>query len=157
MDSKQVERQIGRGWERAADIAPAKLAEARIQLHCALQLVADVGRKLADDADTEYLPAARGLATGLARGTRPCRAALGIGDLALHLTDAEGQPGTSLRRVSNSGPRNEGLIPMRLVSTVTMGAAGWLQPTTICCSRSSASTQRQSCSALNGYRACGPW
>lgn len=96
MDSKQVERQIGRGWERAVDIAPAKLAEARIQLHCALQLVADVGRKLADDADTEYLPAARGLATGLARGTRPFRAALGIGDFALHLTDAEGKPGKSL-------------------------------------------------------------
>jgi len=92
MDSKQVER----GWERAADIAPGQLAEARLQLHHALQLVADVGRKLADDADTEYLPTARGLATGLARGTRPFRAALGIGDLALHLTDAEGKPARSL-------------------------------------------------------------
>lgn len=96
MDSKQIERQIERGWECAADIAPGLLAEARVQLHHALQLVADVGCKLADDADTVYLPAAHGLATGLARGTRPFRAALGIGDFALHLADAEGEPARSL-------------------------------------------------------------
>ena len=92
MNAKEVQQ----GWEIAADIAPAQLAEARVQLHHALQLVADVGRKLAADVDTEYLPNARGLATGLARGSRPFRAALGIGEFALHLTDAEGKPAKSL-------------------------------------------------------------
>ena len=92
MNSNEVQQ----GWERAADIAPAQLGEARVQLHHALQLVADAGRKLAADADTEYLPAARGLATGVARGKGPFRAALGIGDFSLHLTDAEGKPQKSL-------------------------------------------------------------
>jgi hypothetical protein len=92
MNSNEVQQ----GWERAADVPPAKLAEARVQLHHALQLVADVGRKLATDADTEYLPATRGLATGTFRGKGPMRAALGIGDFALHLTDAEGKSQTSL-------------------------------------------------------------
>jgi hypothetical protein len=92
MNSNEVQQ----GWERAADIAPVPLGEARVQLHHALQLVADVGRKLAGDADTEYLPTTRGLATGMARGTRPFRAVLGIGDFALHLTDLEGKPLTSL-------------------------------------------------------------
>lgn len=87
---------VQQGWEVAADIAPAPLGEARVQLHHALQLVADVGRKLANDAETAYLPNARGLATGLARGRRPLRAALGIGEFAVHLTDAEGKPARSL-------------------------------------------------------------
>ncbi len=72
--TRQVERQLEQGWERAEDIAPAQLDEARVQLHHALQLVADVGRKLAADADTEYLPTARGFATGVARGKGPFRA-----------------------------------------------------------------------------------
>jgi hypothetical protein len=46
MNSNEVQQ----GWERAADIAPAQLGEARVQLHHALQLVSEAGRKLAADA-----------------------------------------------------------------------------------------------------------
>lgn len=92
MNSNEVQQ----GWERAADIAPAQLGEARVQLHHALQLVADAGRKLAADADTEYLPATRGLATGIARGKGAFRVALGIADFALLITDIEGKPQKSL-------------------------------------------------------------
>lgn len=92
MNSNEVQQ----GWERAADIAPAQLGEARVQLHHALQLVADARRKLAADADTEYLPATRGLATGIARGKGAFRVALGIADFALQITDIEGKPQKSL-------------------------------------------------------------
>jgi hypothetical protein len=92
MNSNEVQQ----GWERAADIAPAQLGEAREQLHHALQLVSEAGRKLAADAETDYLPTARGLATGIARGKGAFRVALGIGDFALHLTDIDGKPQKSL-------------------------------------------------------------
>lgn len=89
--------EVRQGWEHAEDVAPAQLSEARVQLHYALQVVADAGRKLAGDADTDFLPAARGLATGVARGTgMPFRVALGIADFALVVTDAEGKPGRRL-------------------------------------------------------------
>jgi hypothetical protein len=121
MDSRQVERQLERGWERAEDIAARELAEARVQLHHALQLLADVGRKLSDDADTEYLPTARGLATGLARGTRPFRAALGIGDFTLHLTDAEGKP---TRRLPLAGKTYAAAVTWLRAELDALGADG---------------------------------
>jgi len=84
------------GWQRAEDIAPAALADARAQLHHALQLVADAGRKLDAGSDTEYVGEARALATGLVRGTRPFRVGLAIGEFALLLTDRAGKVVRSL-------------------------------------------------------------
>src|SRR4029453_13443315 len=99
MNSNEVQQK----WVRAEDIAPKDLAEARIQLHHALQLVADAGRKLGPDGhtevppppplaepgpnpapagDTEFLLPAQGLATGEARGDGPFRVALGVADFA---------------------------------------------------------------------------
>ena len=114
-------RAIEQAWETAADVAPAQLAEARVQLHHALQLVADAGRKLADDADTEYLPNVRGLATGLARGSRPFRAALGIGDFALHLTDAEGK---SIRCLPLAGQTYTAAVTWLRAELDALGADG---------------------------------
>jgi hypothetical protein len=88
MNSNEVQQK----WIRAEDIPPKDLAEARIQLHHALQLVADAGRKLGFDGDTEFLPPAEGLGTEMARGKGPFRVALGIADFALHVTDRDGAP-----------------------------------------------------------------
>jgi hypothetical protein len=85
-----------RGWQRAEDIAAAALSDARAQLHHALQLVADAGRKLDAGPDTEYVAEASALATGLVRGTRPFRVGLAIGDFALLLTDRAGKVVRSL-------------------------------------------------------------
>jgi hypothetical protein len=87
MNSNEVQQ----GWVRAEDIAPAALVDARSQLHHALQLVADAGRKLANGADTEYVAEARALATGVVRGARPFRVGLSVGDLALLLTEPTGK------------------------------------------------------------------
>jgi len=84
-------KQLKQGWQRAEDIDPAILKDARAQLHHALQLVADAGRKLADGGDTEYLAEAGALATGIVRGTRPFRIALAVGDFALLVTDRDGK------------------------------------------------------------------
>ena len=84
------------GWQPAEDIAPAALADARAQLHHALQLVADAGRKLDAGSDTEYVAEARALATGVVRGTRPFRVGLAIGEFALLLTDHAGKMVKSL-------------------------------------------------------------
>jgi hypothetical protein len=88
MNSNEVQQK----WVRAEDVAPKDLAEGRIQLHHALQLVADASRKLGFDGDTEWIPAAQGLGTEIARGDGPFRVALGIADFALHLTDRDGNP-----------------------------------------------------------------
>ena len=87
MNSNEVQQK----WIRAEDIAPKDLAEARIQLHHALQLVADAGRKLGFDGDSEFLLPVQGLATDVARGEGPFRVALGIADFALHVTDRDGE------------------------------------------------------------------
>jgi hypothetical protein len=84
-------RTLGQSWQCAEDIDAAALADARAELHHALQLVADAGRKLADGGDTEYLAEARALATGVVRGTRPFRIALGVADFALLVTDRDGK------------------------------------------------------------------
>lgn len=87
MDASQVQK----GWERVEDLPPAALAEARTQLHHALQLVADAGRKLAAGADAEYLAKGRALATGEVRGARRFRVGLAPADLTLVLLDGGGQ------------------------------------------------------------------
>ena len=86
MNSNEVQQK----WIRAEDVLPRELAEARVQLHHALQLVADAGRKLGFDGDTEFLLPVSGLATDVARGEGPFRVALGIADFALHVTDRDG-------------------------------------------------------------------
>ena len=91
MNSNEVQQK----WVRAEDVAPKDLAQARIQLHYALQLVADAGRKLGFDGDTEWIPAAQGLGTEIARGKGPFRVALGVADFALHVTDRDGAPTAS--------------------------------------------------------------
>lgn len=87
MNSNEVQQK----WIRAEDLAPPDLASARVQLHHALQLVADAGRKLGFDGDTEFLAAVQGLGTDFSRGSDgPFRVALGIADFALHVTDRDG-------------------------------------------------------------------
>jgi hypothetical protein len=69
-------------WEGLGGVSPRQLAEARLQLHHAVQLVAAVGRCLVpptpDDEHTslEWLPAAGCLAGRTVPGERPWRAAL---------------------------------------------------------------------------------
>ena len=98
MNSNEVQQK----WVRAEDIAPKDLAEARLQLHHALQLVADASRKLGFDGDTEYLEGAQGLGTEIARGDGPFRVALGIADFALHATDRDGKPTASFPLAGNT-------------------------------------------------------
>lgn len=86
MNSNEVQQK----WIRAEDVAPKDLAEARLQLHHALQLVADAGRKLGFDGDTDFILPVQGLGTEMARGDGPFRIALGIADFALHATDRDG-------------------------------------------------------------------
>jgi hypothetical protein len=89
MNSNQVQQ----GWERAEDLAPARLADARLQLHYALQIVADAGRKLADGPDTDFVAAGRCLATAVVRAPKQAfRVALGLADFSLLVTDLEGKP-----------------------------------------------------------------
>jgi hypothetical protein len=76
-------------WEVLGGVSPRQLAEARLLLHHAVQLVAAVGRGLVppvpDDGHTslEWLPAAGCLAGRPVPGPRPWRAALRLGDPAL--------------------------------------------------------------------------
>ncbi len=84
-----------RTWQTLGEVAPEGLVDARLQLHHAAQIVAALGTSLlppmADYSHTslEWLAGPGVLASGLAAGEHPLRAALRLSDLTLLLLDGD--------------------------------------------------------------------
>ncbi len=114
-------------WEALGSVAPRGLAETRLVLHHAVQLVAAVGRSLVparpDDGHTslEWHRTSRSFVGEEVPGPRPWRAALRPDDLSLavlaeggefgRLTLARPHPGRGLRVAPRAGAGAPGALP----------------------------------------------